>query len=123
MEKDISQCFWKRWDSFFPIREINNPVPALLGFYTSVFEKRRYRPPMATLCKVPVKSAGIGLSITAVCKNAKKKTLGQDDFFVVKCVTIKKSLLEINDKIMVMHFKVAYIHIYIYIYICVWYIW
>ena len=39
---------------------------------------------MAALCKVPTKSAGIGLSITAVCKNAGKKTLGQDDFFVVK---------------------------------------
>ena len=39
---------------------------------------------MATLCKAPTKSAGIGLSITAVCKNAGKKTLGQDDFFVVK---------------------------------------
>ena len=38
---------------------------------------------MATLCKAPTKSAGIGLSITAVCKNAGKKTLGQDDFFVV----------------------------------------
>ena len=41
---------------------------------------------MVALCKVPTKSAGIGLSITAVCKNAGKKTLGQDDFFVViKC--------------------------------------
>ena len=39
---------------------------------------------MAALCKAPKKSAGIGLSITAVCKNAGKKTLGQDDFFVVK---------------------------------------
>ena len=38
---------------------------------------------MAALCKAPTKSAGIGLSITAVCKNAKKKTLGQEDFFVV----------------------------------------
>ena len=38
---------------------------------------------MAALCKAPTKSAGIGLSITAVCKNAGKKTLGQDDFFVV----------------------------------------
>ena len=38
---------------------------------------------MTALCKVPTKSAGIGLSITAVCKNAGKKTLGQDDFFVV----------------------------------------
>ena len=36
---------------------------------------------MAALCKAPTKSAGIGLSITAVCKNAEKKTLGQDDFF------------------------------------------
>ena len=38
---------------------------------------------MAALCKASTKSAGIGLSITAVCKNAGKKTLGQDDFFVV----------------------------------------
>ena len=38
---------------------------------------------MAALCKAPTKSAGIGLSITAVCKNAGKKTLGHDDFFVV----------------------------------------
>ena len=38
---------------------------------------------MAALCKAPTKSAGIGLSITVVCKNAGKKTLGQDDFFVV----------------------------------------
>ena len=38
---------------------------------------------MVALCKVPTKSAGIGLPITAVCKNARKKTLGQDDFFVV----------------------------------------
>ena len=38
---------------------------------------------MAALCKAPTKSAGIGLSITAVCKNAGKKTQGQDDFFVV----------------------------------------
>ena len=40
---------------------------------------------MAALCKAPTKSAGIGLSITVVCKNAGKKTLGQDDFFVVQC--------------------------------------
>ena len=40
---------------------------------------------MAALCKALTKSAGIGLSITAVCKNAGKKTLGQDDFSVV-CV-------------------------------------
>ena len=38
---------------------------------------------MAALCKAPTKSAGIGLFITAVCKNVGKKTLGQDDFFVV----------------------------------------
>ena len=38
---------------------------------------------MVALCKAPTKSAGIGLPITAVCKNAGKKTLGQDDFFVV----------------------------------------
>ena len=30
------------------------------------------------------KSAATGLSITAVCKNAGKKTPGQDDFFVVR---------------------------------------
>ena len=35
---------------------------------------------MAALCKAPTKSAGIGLSITAVCKNAGKKTLGQAFF-------------------------------------------
>ena len=40
---------------------------------------------MVSLCKAPTKSAGIGLPITAVCKNAGKKTLGQDDFFVVMC--------------------------------------
>ena len=39
---------------------------------------------MAALCKALTKSVGIGLSIMAVCKNAGKKTLGQDDFFVVK---------------------------------------
>ena len=38
---------------------------------------------MAVFCKAPAKSAGIGLSITAVCKNAGKKTLEQDNFFVV----------------------------------------
>ena len=38
---------------------------------------------MAALCKALTKSAGIGLSVTAVCKNAGTKTLGQDDFFVV----------------------------------------
>ena len=38
---------------------------------------------MAALCKAPTKSVGIGLSIMTVCKNAGKKTLGQDDFFVV----------------------------------------
>ena len=38
---------------------------------------------MAALCKAPTKSTGICLSITAVYKNAEKKTLGQDDFFVV----------------------------------------
>ena len=38
---------------------------------------------MAGLCKAPTKSAGIGLSITTVCKNAGKKMLGQGDFFVV----------------------------------------
>ena len=38
---------------------------------------------MAALSKAPTKSSGVGLSITAVCKNAGKKTLGQNDFFVV----------------------------------------
>ena len=38
---------------------------------------------MVALYKALAKSAGIGLSITAVYKNAGKKTLGQDDFFVV----------------------------------------
>ena len=38
---------------------------------------------MGALCKALTKSAGIGLSITAVCKNAEKKTLGHDDFFVM----------------------------------------
>ena len=56
----------------------------------SVFEKRRYRSPMAALCKAPTKSAGIGLSITVVCKNAGKKTLGQDDFFVVFKVRVTR---------------------------------
>ena len=51
---------------------------------TSIFEKRRYRSPMVALCKALAKSTGIGLFITAVCKNARKKTLGQDDFFVVR---------------------------------------
>ena len=32
-----------------------------------------------------------------------------------KCVTLKKSLLDINDNIMLVHFKVIYIYIYIYI--------
>ena len=39
---------------------------------------------MAALCKAPTKSVGIGLSIMAVCKNAGKKMLGHDDFFVVR---------------------------------------
>ena len=34
------------------------------------------------------KSTGTGLSITAVCKNSRKKTLGQDDFFVVDAKAI-----------------------------------
>ena len=38
---------------------------------------------MAVLCEATTKSAGIGLSITTVCKNTGKKTLGQGDFFVV----------------------------------------
>ena len=52
---------------------------------------------MAALCKAPTKSAGIGLSITAVCKNAGKKTLGQNNFFVVRIVYIH--MLDIVDKI------------------------
>ena len=35
------------------------------------------------VAKALTKSASIGLSITAVCKNAREKMLGQDDFFVV----------------------------------------
>ena len=35
------------------------------------------------------KSAAIGLSIMAVCKNAGKKTPGQDDFFVVGVAHVK----------------------------------
>ena len=53
---------------------------------------------MAALCKALAKSVGIGLSITAVCKNAGKKTLGQDDFFVVKLITITKGNLKISRK-------------------------
>ena len=53
---------------------------------------------MAALCKVPTKSAGIGLFITAVCKNVGKKTLGQDDFFVVteRGKEKKKYVMEFN---------------------------
>ena len=40
------------------------------------------------------KSAATGLSITAVCKNSGKKTLGQDDFFVVKGVVIINKFTE-----------------------------
>ena len=68
MENDLSQRFW--------------------ASYTGVSEKRRYRPLIAALCKTLAKSAGIGLSITAVCKNAGTKTLGQDDFFVVISVSL-----------------------------------
>ena len=39
------------------------------------------------------KSAATGLSITAVCKNAEKKTLGQDDFFVVRGQAIEIEIL------------------------------
>ena len=49
---------------------------------------------MAALCKAPTKSAGIGLSITAVCKNAGKKTLGQDDFFVVDLCIVKSLIFQ-----------------------------
>ena len=38
------------------------------------------------------KNAGTGLSITAVRKNAGKKTLGQDDFFVVRDETNKPTM-------------------------------
>ena len=48
---------------------------------------------MVSLCKAPTKSAGIGLPITAVCKNAGKKTLGQDDFFVVTSEHIVKKIM------------------------------
>ena len=57
---------------------------------------------MAALCKALTKSAGIGLSIMAVCKNAGKKTLGQDDFFVV--------LLLLNEFNSV---YIYYLHVYI----------
>ena len=57
---------------------------------------------MAALCKAPTKSAGIGLSIAAVCKNTGKKTLGQDDFFVV--------LLLLNEFNSV---YIYYLHVYI----------
>ena len=57
---------------------------------------------MVALCKALTKSAGIGLSITAVCKNAEKKTLGQDDFFVV--------LLLLNEFNSV---YIYYLHVYI----------
>ena len=35
---------------------------------------------MAALCKALAKSPDIDLSITAICKNAGKNMLGQDDF-------------------------------------------
>ena len=55
---------------------------------------------MAALCKAPTKSASIGLSITAVCKNAGKKTLGQDDFFVVVSQKFKLICIdEISDRL------------------------
>ena len=51
---------------------------------------------MAALCKVPTKSADIGLSITAICKNAEKKTLGQDDFFVVVLYNFQQGVLVVH---------------------------
>ena len=64
--------------------------------YTSAFESTgigsTYSSAFKTsgigLCKALTKSACISLSITAVCKNAGKKTLGRDDFFVVKVITL-----------------------------------
>ena len=44
------------------------------------------------------KSAATGLSITAVCKNAGKKTLGQDDFFVVTVSIFDIKSLAVGDK-------------------------
>ena len=43
---------------------------------------------MAALCKALAKCADIGLSIMAVCKNIKEKTLGQDVFFVVRLTSL-----------------------------------
>ena len=63
MGKDLSKCFLKCWNSVTLSQRF-------WASYTSIFEKRRYRPPIAALCKAPAKSASIGLSITAVCKNA-----------------------------------------------------
>ena len=52
---------------------------------------------MAVLCKAPTKSAGIGLSIMAVCKNSGKKTLGQDDFFVMVVHVVRGKVTVILD--------------------------
>ena len=68
---------------------------------------------MAALCKALTKSAGIGLSITAVCKNAGKKTLEQDDFFVVSASY--SPLLE-EPKFKSLILAIIIIELYIYIY-------
>ena len=75
---------------------------------------------MAALCKALTKSAGIGLSITAVCKNAGKKTLEQDDFFVVS-VSYSPLLEEPKFKSLIL--AIIIIELYIYIYIISTIIW
>ena len=65
------------------------PIPAFfknaaIGLLLQRFIKRREKN-AAIGFPIPAlsKNAGTGLSITAVLKNAGKKTLGQDHFFVV----------------------------------------
>ena len=70
---------------------------------------------MAALCKALTKSAGIGLSVTAVCKNAGKKTLEQDDFFVVS-VSYSPLLEEPKFKSLILAIIIIELYIYIYIY-------
>ena len=68
---------------------------------------------MAALCKALTKSAGIGLSVTAVCKNAGKKTLEQDDFFVVS-VSYSPLLEEPKFKSLILAIIIIELYIYIY---------
>ena len=68
---------------------------------------------MAALCKALTKSAGIGLSVTAVCKNAGKKTLEQDDFFVVS-VSYSPLLEEPKFKSFILAIIIIELYIYIY---------